>query len=67
MRKIASLFGMALMMGSMFIIAGCGSSGGAKKQKGIVLQEGDRATLTNANGYTTIEFPAELSGDDVTL
>ena len=41
MRKIASLFGMALMMGSMFIIAGCGSSSGTKKQKGIVLQEGD--------------------------
>ena len=67
MRKIASLFGMALMMGSMFVVAGCGSSSGTKKQKGIVLQEGDRATLTNANGYTTIEFPAELSGDDVAL
>jgi len=67
MRKIASLFGLTLMMGSMFILAGCGASGGAKKQKGIVLQEGDRAVVTNANGYTTIEFPAELSGDDVAL
>jgi hypothetical protein len=67
MRKIASLFGMALMMCSMFVVAGCGSSSGTKKQKGIVLQEGDRATVTNANGYTTIEFPAELSGDDVAL
>ena len=67
MRKIASLFGLTLMMGSMFILAGCGASGGTKKQKGIVLQEGDRAVVTNENGYTTIEFPAELSGDDVAL
>ena len=65
--KIASLIGLSLMMGAVLVLAGCGASGAAKKPKGIVLQEGDRATLTNENGYTTIVFPEELNNDDLNL
>jgi hypothetical protein len=54
-------------MGAMVVLSSCGSSGAGKKQKGIVLQEGDRAEVTNANGFTTIQFPAELTGDDLAL
>ena len=62
-----SLMSLSLLMSAVVMFSACGSSGAAKKPKGIVLQEGDRAVLTNANGYTTIEFPAELNGDDMAL
>ena len=52
---------------SAAVLTSCGSSGATKKPKGIVLQEGDRATLTNADGYTTIVFPAELTSEDLAL
>lgn len=62
-----SLMSLSLLMSAVVMFSACGSSGAAKKPKGIVLQEGDRAVLTNANGYTTIEFPAELRGEDMAL
>ena len=62
-----SLMSLSLLMSAVVLFSACGSSGATKKPKGIVLQEGDRAVLTNANGYTTIEFPAELNGEDVAL
>lgn len=35
-----------------------------KKPKGIILVEGDKATLTVGDKYTTIEFPAKLEEED---
>ena len=65
--NFVSLLSLSLLMSAMVVFSACGSSGAAKKPKGIVLQEGDRAVLTNANGYTTIEFPAELRSEDMAL
>ena len=65
--RIASVFSLALLVGAMALFSSCGSSDSVKKPKGIVLQEGDRAVLTNADGFTTITFPAELTGDDLAL
>ena len=48
----------ALMAAAMFV--SCGSSA-PKKPRGIILQEGDPATVTQADGFTTIEFPATLT------
>ena len=39
MRKIASLFGMALMMCSMFVVAGCGSSDNISYDPGLSPEE----------------------------
>ena len=68
MKKIASLISLSLVLGALTLTS-CGSSSGAAsgKQKGIVLQEGDKATLTNENGYTTIVLPEEMSSDDMAL
>ena len=65
--KFASLIGMSLIMGAVFVMASCGASGGAKKPKGIVLQEGDRAVVSDDKDFTTIEFPAELTSEDMEL
>ena len=65
--RFSSMIIMSLMIGAMALTA-CGSSGSASgKQKGIVLQEGDHATLTNANGYTTITFPEKLTSEEYTF
>lgn len=64
--KFATLIAMSLMMGAVTLTS-CGSTGSATKQKGIVLQEGDNATLTNENGYTTIVMPTEKTSDDLAL
>jgi hypothetical protein len=49
-------------------LTSCGSTGAASgKQKGIVLQEGDKATLTNENGFTTIVLPEEMTAEDLAL
>lgn len=64
--KFATLIAMSLMMGAV-TLSSCGSTGSATKQKGIVLQEGDNATLTNENGYTTIVMPLEKTADDLAL
>ena len=68
MKKIASLISLSLVLGALTLTS-CGSSSGAAsgKQKGIVLQEGDKATLTNEDGYTTIVLPEEMSSDDMAL
>ena len=63
--RIASIMGLALI-GAMTLVS-CGSTGSATKQKGIVLQEGDKATLTNENGYTTIVLPEEKTTEDLAL
>ena len=65
--RIVSVFSLALLVGAMAMFSSCGSSGTAKKPKGIVLQEGYRAVVTNADGFTTIQFPDELTGDDMAL
>ena len=67
MKKLGFLSLICATVLTAAVVSGCGSSGTAKKPKGIVLQEGDRATVTNADGYTTIEFPAELNSDDLAL
>lgn len=59
------LASLALVMGAMVMFTACGSSNAPKKPKGIILQEGDPAVLTNENGYTTIEFPANPTSDDM--
>ena len=64
--RIASILSLALVMGAMTLTS-CGSTGSATKQKGIVLQEGDRATLTNEGGYTTIALPQERTSEDMAL
>jgi len=51
-------------MGAMTLNS-CGSSSSATKQKGIVLQEGDKATLTVETDYTVIEIPQEKSVEDL--
>lgn len=65
--KFASLIGLSLLMGAVVVLASCGAAGSAKKAKGIVLQEGDRATVTDEDGFTTITFPAELSNEDLAI
>ena len=65
--RFVSVFSLALIVGAMAMFSSCGSSGTAKKPKGIVLQEGDRAVVTNADGFTTITFPETLTGDDMAL
>ena len=64
--RIASIMSLALVAGAM-LFTSCGSTGSASKQKGIVLQEGDKATLTNENGYTTIVLPTEKTTEDLAL
>lgn len=56
---------MSLVMGAMVVFSSCGASGAGKKPKGIVLQEGDRAVVTDDKDFTTIEFPAELTSEDL--
>ena len=63
--RFSSMIIMSLI-GAMTLTA-CGSSGSAGKQKGLILQEGDRAVVTNADGFTTIEFPADLTAEDRAL
>ena len=53
---------LSLLVGALALTS-CGSSGAAKKPKGIILQEGDPATVTQADGVTTIEFPATLTAE----
>ena len=65
--RVVSVLSLALIVGAMAMFSSCGSSGATKKPRGIVLQEGDRAVVTNADGYTTIAFPDELTGDDIAL
>ncbi len=64
--RFASIMSLALVAGAMMFTS-CGSTGSATKQKGIVLQEGDNATLTNENGYTTITMPVEKTAEDLAL
>jgi len=62
--KFASLIGLSLVMGAMTLTS-CGSSNTASKQKGIILQEGDKATLTVEGDYSIIEIPQEKSVEDL--
>jgi hypothetical protein len=68
MKKIRfySVLFMSLMAG--IIMTSCGSSNTTKKEKqNIVLQEGDKATLTIDENYTTIVFPESVSADELAL
>lgn len=64
--KFASLIGLSLVLGAMTLTS-CGSTNSASssKQKGIVLQEGDKATLTVDGDYTIIELPKEKTVEDL--
>lgn len=69
MKRNRIFAGAVLVLCAMFTMSSCGSSSGAaapkKEKKGIVLPEGDNATVTKAGGFTTVEFPATLSADDM--
>lgn len=60
--RFSSMLVLSLLVGALALTS-CGSSGAAKKPKGIILQEGDPATVTQADGVTTIEFPATLTAE----
>ncbi len=66
MRKIKGLMSFGVMLMAGLLMAACGASGETKekKQKGLVLPEGDNATLVVDGSYTTITFPDELSAED---
>lgn len=66
--RFTSVLSLALVMGVMTMVSSCGSTGSTStKTKGIVLQEGDKATLTNEDGYTTIVFPETVTSDDLSM
>ena len=55
---------LSLMMGATLV--SCGSTGATKKEKQtIILQEGDKATLTVEEDYTTITLPESQTTDDM--
>ena len=66
MKKIKSLMSISVMLLAGLMMAACGASGETKekKQKGLVLPEGDNATMVVDGSYTTITFPDELSAED---
>lgn len=66
MRRIKGFLSFGVMLMAGLLMAACGSSGETKekKQKGMVLPEGDNATLVVDGNYTTITFPEELSAAD---
>jgi len=67
MRSIKNFgFSMLLVLSAVALFVSCGS-GAPKKPKGIILVEGDKATLTNDGNYTTIEFPASLTSEDMAI
>ena len=66
MKKIKSLMSISVMLLAGLMMAACGASGETKekKQKGLILPEGDNATLVTEGNYTTITFPDELTAAD---
>ncbi|MBO7247671.1 MAG: hypothetical protein J6V02_04930 [Bacteroidaceae bacterium] len=66
MRNSRKLMSISLLLVVGLLMAACGSSGAVKekKPKGLILPEGDNATLVVDGSYTTITFPAELSAED---
>jgi|GEM_PF-1351255 len=72
MKSLRSIFATGVMLTvGMLMVQGMYSDADAakkpKKPKGIVLQEGDRATLTVDSKYTTIVFPDNLTAEDMAL
>lgn len=64
--RFYSVLFLSFLMGVSF--TSCGSTGTAtKEKKTIVLQEGDNATLTVADDYTTIVLPQEQTSQDMAL
>ena len=59
-----SMIALSLLMGVSMV--SCGSTGATtKEKKKIVLQEGDKATLTVDDDYTTITLPIEQTSEDL--
>ena len=69
MRNSRKLMSISLLLVIGLLMAACGSSGAVKekKPKGLILPEGDNATLVVDGSYTTITFPAELSAAEQPL
>lgn len=70
MKSLKNVLSLSALLVAGVLVAACGSSSSTTKQKGIVLQEGDRATLTvdeAYNGFYTITFPDELTAEDMAL
>ena len=69
MKRFANVLavGVSLLAG-LFIVQGFVSDvEAAKKPKGIIIPEGDNATLVTEGSYITITFPEVLSEDDRAL
>lgn len=67
MKKTVSVICMALVAGAMFTSCGSSNSAAKENKNAIVLQEGDRATLTVDENYTTIVFPDALTSEDMSI
>lgn len=63
--RLYSMMLLSLVMGASLV--SCGSTGSAtkKEKKTIVLQEGDKATLTVDDDYTTITLPEAQTTEDL--
>lgn len=63
-KRFSSILVLPLAISALFMVYSCGSSDATKKPKGIILPEGDNATLIKEGGYTTIQFPETLDAAD---
>ena len=67
MKKIRfySMMLLSLVMGVSLVSCGSSNTATKKEKKTIVLQEGDKATLTVDEDYTTIELPLTQTAEDL--
>ncbi|MCQ2068801.1 MAG: hypothetical protein MJY68_06865 [Bacteroidaceae bacterium] len=66
--RFFSMLFLSVLMGAVTLTS-CGSSGTAtkKEKKTIVLQEGDKATLTVDETFTTISLPETMTADEMAM
>lgn len=62
-----TMIALSVLMGMSLVSCGSTSSATKKEKKSIVLQEGDNATLTVDEDYTTITLPVEQTASDMAL